>query len=88
MVSATSPLKEKSLNLRDLLDGYRGETTYGKLVLMGELRDYVRRTDWNVLVDEIRQVDNIDDLNVLIGVGMKGILWYETIKQKARCMPT
>jgi len=87
-VSATSPLKEKNLNLRDLLDGYRGETTYGKLVLMGELRDYVRRTETYALIDEIRMIDNEDDLNVMLGVGMKGILWYEVIKQKARCMPT
>jgi len=81
-------LKEKKVDLRSLLDGYREETSYGRLVVMSELRDYVRRTETFALIDEIRQVTDEQDLNVLIGVGMKGILWYEVIKQKARCMPT
>jgi len=81
-------VKKSSLNLKDLLDGFKGQTTYGKLVLMGELRDYVRRTDFYMLVDEIRGIVDEQDLNILIGVGMKGQLWYEVVRQKARCVET
>ena len=72
--------------LSELLQKYRGETTNGKLLLMGQLREYVRRQDPYILKDEISTVDDEQDLNVLVGVGMKGFLWYEVVKQKARCL--
>jgi hypothetical protein len=72
--------------LRELLDKYRGETTFGKMLLIGTIREYVRRQDPYIVKDEIGDVSDEQDLNVLVGVGMKGFLWYEVIKQKARCI--
>jgi hypothetical protein len=81
-----SPHKKPKRQLLELLDKYRGETWQGKLLLMSNLREYVRRQDPYILKDEISDVSDEQDLNVLVGVGMKGFLWYEVIKQKARCM--
>ena len=72
--------------LRELLDQYRGDTSLGRLTTMFQLREYVRRQDPYIMKDEISTVDDEQDLNVLIGVGMKGFLWYEVIKQKASCI--
>ena len=71
-------------SLADFLDRYRGETTNGKMVLMGQLREYVRRQDPWIVKDEVSMVTDEQDLNVLLGVGMKGFLYYEVIKQKAK----
>lgn len=81
-----SPRKRPKRQLFEFLMKYRGETTNGKMLLMGQLREYVRRQDPYIVKDEIGSVTDEQDLNVLVGVGMKGFLWYEVIKQKARCM--
>ena len=77
--------KKTKRMLSELLQKYRGETTEGKLLLICQLRDYVRRQDPYVVKDEISVIDDETDLNILVGVGLRGILWYEVVKQKARC---
>jgi hypothetical protein len=84
--TVSPPHKYPKTQLRELLDQYRGEAWHGKLLLMSQLRDYVRRQDPFIVRDEIRTIDNEQDLDVLAGVGMKGILYYEVIMQKARCI--
>jgi len=78
--------KKKKRQLRELLDKYRGETSMGRLVMMAELRAYCTRQDPYILRDEIRDITDEQDLNVLTGVGLRGFLWFEVAKQKARCM--
>ena len=56
------------------------------MLIMANLREYVRIQDPYIVQDEIRGIDNEQDLNVLIGVGMKGFLYYEVIKQKAKAV--
>jgi len=81
-------VSRKKRTLTDLLSLYRGESTTGKLVMMAQIREYIRVTDFYEVVDEIRQVDNEQDLNVLLGAGMRGQLWYEVVRQKWRCQET
>jgi len=78
------PSKRPKKSLRELLDKYRGEGWAGKIVLMANMREYVRRQDPFILQDEVRDVSDEQDLNVLLGVGMRGFLYYEVIKQKAK----
>jgi len=85
-VGAYVPPKKRKRQLQELLDKYKGETTMGKMVMMGTLREYVRRQDPFIVKDEIRDITDVDDLNILTGVGLKGFLWYELARQKARCM--
>jgi len=68
----------------ELLAKYRSESGLGRLVMMANLREYVRLQDPFVLQDEVRGISDEQDLNVLLGVGMKGFLYYEVIKQKAK----
>jgi hypothetical protein len=85
MTRMAYPYQKTKKMLREMLDQYRGETTEGKLVLIARLREYVRRQDPYVVKDEISVIDDETDLNILVGVGLRGILWYEVVKQKARC---
>jgi len=82
------PVSRRKQTLPDLLSLYRGESTTGKLVMMSRIREYIRSTDFYQVLDEIRQVDNEQDLNVLLGAGMRGQLWYEVVRQKGRCQET
>jgi len=78
--------KKPKPQLQKLLDEFRGETAIGKVMMIGRIREYIRRQDPYIVKDEIRNVTNEQDLNVLQGVGMRGFLWYEVQKQKARCI--
>jgi len=82
----TLPHRKPKKQLQDLIDKFKGETTMGKLMMMVTLREYTKRQDPYILRDEIRDITDEQDLNILQGVGMKGFLWYEVQKQKARCM--
>ena len=84
VASVSPPYKKVKRQLSELLEKYRGEGWAGRLMLMGRLREYVRRQDPFILQDEVRDVTDEQDLNVLLGVGMKGFLYYEVIKQKAK----
>jgi len=79
-----SPHKKPKPQLPKLLEQYRSESGIGKVLMMANIREYVRLQDPFVVQDEIRSVSDEQDLNVLLGVGMKGFLYYEVIKQKAK----
>lgn len=53
-------------------------------MVMEKLRRYVRDQDLLDTVDEIRRITDSEHLNILIGVGMRGALWYAVIAQKAK----
>ena len=76
--------KRPKKQMTELLTKYRSESGMGRLVMMANLREYVRLQDPFVLQDEVRGISDEQDLNVLLGVGMKGFLYYEVIRQKAK----
>lgn len=86
MRGGVPPMAKVKKQLRELLDQYFGATPSGKVILMARLRDYTRRQKFLILMDEIRDIDLEQELDVLLGVGMKGVLYFQVIKQKAKCV--
>lgn len=70
--------------MEDLLEEYKERHGVNRLVTMSKLRDYVTRNNVLDTVDEIKRITNEKDLDILIGVGLRGVLWYATIAQKAK----
>lgn len=70
--------------LQDLLDKYFAETGTGKVILMAHIRDYVKRQSIYTLLDEIDRIQHEQELDVLLGAGMKGVLYYKVIGKKAK----
>ena len=83
-MTAIPPHTKPKRELREFLDKFRNESGVGKVVIIANIREYVRLQDPYTVQDEIRDVSDEQDLNVLLGVGMKGFLYYEVIKQKAK----
>ena len=80
------PPKKIKRQLSELLEKFKNESGTGRLVMIVEIRNYVTHQDPYVLKDEIDTISDTYDLNILQGVGIKGFLWYEIQKQKARCI--
>jgi len=74
------------VRLKDILGAYREAQGVSKLVVMVRLRDYFSRQDQLVVCDEIRTITDEDDLDVLIGAGAPGNLYYAVLAQKAYLM--
>jgi hypothetical protein len=51
---------------------------------MLQIRTYSQQASTMSLLKEIEAVWDDTDLNVLIGAGMRGILYYKVLEQKAR----
>lgn len=75
-----------TLKLTDLLHEFDERTGLSRLIVMAKLRDYVAKTDYLVLIDEIHTITREDWLDVLIGVGMRGGQYYAVVGQKAKVM--
>lgn len=53
-------------------------------MIMSQLRTYVLKTPVAVIIEEIRKINDIKHLKVLIGVGMRGVLYHAVVAQLAR----
>jgi hypothetical protein len=51
---------------------------------MLQIRTYTQQASFPALLKEIEAVWDETDLNVLIGAGMRGVLYYKCLEQKAR----
>lgn len=51
---------------------------------MYQIRTYTQQASLDTLIKEITSVWDETDLNVLIGAGMRGVLYYKCLEQKAR----
>ena len=72
------------VKLKDLIYEYEESHGVARLVVMEKLRAYVTKTDVLTVIDEIRTITDPKRLNILIGVGMRGILWTAVIAHRAR----
>ena len=86
MTTGTPSHGSFTLKLKDLLYEWDERTGLSRLIVMAKLRDYVAKTDYLTLIDEIHTIDREDWLNVLIGVGMRGGQYYAVVGQKAKIM--
>ena len=56
----------------------------GRLVIGLQIRTYVQMQGTIPVLKEIEAVWDEKDLNILIGAGMSGVLYYKVLEQKAR----
>lgn len=70
--------------MRSLLDRYQSERGLTRLLVINQMRDYVRTHDHRSLLEEIYAVTDDRDIKVLIGVGMRGELYTAVVGQQAR----
>ena len=78
------PKDLEKVRLVDILTAYKAAQGVGKLIIMVKLRDYLNRQDQDVVIDEIGTIWEVDDLNILIGAGAPGRLYYAVLGQRAR----
>jgi len=71
-------------NLLTFLEDYQKRYGIGKLVVMNQLRQYVIDTPFPTVLEEVQHIFDVRDLKVLIGVGMRGALYYAVVAQMAR----
>jgi DNA polymerase III alpha subunit len=76
-----SRLREK--NLMELLNIYREGSGYDRLVKLSQIREIVFKTEPRTLLDFISNINDESHLNILLGCGLKGLVWQAVIKQKA-----
>ena len=80
----TPPNDLEKVRLVDILAAYQEAQGLGKLIIMVKLRDYLRRQDQDIVIDEIGTIWEVKDLNVVIGAGAPGRLYYAVLGQRAR----
>lgn len=79
----TPPSWVDKVRLIDLLTGYRDLDTISKMVLLVRIRRYLKDQEWDVTIDEVRTIHDIDDLKILIGAGAPGRVYYAVMAQMA-----
>lgn len=72
------------MTLQDLLNQHRAASGVSRLIIMYQIRTYTQQASVTSLLKEIESVWDETDLNVLIGAGMRGVLYYKVLEQKAR----
>jgi hypothetical protein len=77
----------ENLKLTDYLDQWHGQRGIDKIITLAAIRTYVSKKSVRVLIDEINAINTIEDLNVLIGAGMKGALHTAVMGRKAQLTP-
>lgn len=85
--ATTTPLPPSVKNLSDLLTllgDYQEKRGLGRLLIMSRLRTYVNTTDPRMVLEQIQRINNNKHLKVLVGVGMKGMLYHAVVAQLAR----
>ena len=78
------PATLENVRLVDLLNTCREATGITKLFAMRVLRDYMKNQDESIVVDEVGTITDVDDLNLLIGAGAPGRIYYVVLGQRAR----
>lgn len=80
------PSSSFKMKLDDLLYAYDQAQGLTRLIVMAQLRHYVQTIDLLTVMDEIKTITEPKHLDVLIGVGMRGALYYAVVSQKAKLM--
>lgn len=71
------------MNLKSLLKDVANARSTMRLVHMDRIREYVRVSKPTDLIKEIKDIHEPKELDILIGVGMKGILWSSVVSRRA-----
>lgn len=71
------------MKLSDLIDDFKRARGVSRYVHMQRIREYVKETDLLILLNEIKRIDTTEDLNILLGVGMRGAIWKAVVGRQA-----
>ena len=82
-VTATPLTRLRQKNLDDLLQNYREGSGYDRLVKLSQIRELIYKTEPRSLLNYISLTTESDYLDILLGCGLKGLIWEAVIKQKA-----
>lgn len=70
--------------LRELIDQEKAAESFGKLIVLYQIRTYIQQQSHQAILEEIAQVWEETDLKILLGAGMPGELYYAVMGQGAR----
>jgi hypothetical protein len=73
----------KKKRIKELVEDYYELGAVEKINRITQIRSYVSTQKWETVADEIRACQNTQELKVLLGAGMKGVLWSITVKKFA-----
>ncbi|NVM22643.1 MAG: hypothetical protein HWN68_12800 [Desulfobacterales bacterium] len=71
------------MKLQHLIDDFKRSRGVGRYVQMQRIREYVNNTDVFIVLEEIKRMDETKDLDILLGVGMRGVLWKAVVGRQA-----
>jgi len=71
------------MRLKDILPTVREAQGVGRLVAMQRLRYYLAAQNMLVVCDEVKTITDPKDLNLIIGAGAPGHIYYAVLAQKA-----
>lgn len=78
------PTVKKMPDLLTLLGDYQERRGVARLMVMTRLRAYVLKTPQPLVLEQIQRIHDVKHLKVLIGVGMRGVLYHAVVAQLAR----
>lgn len=70
--------------LSELLAEHQRSRGMGRLIVQAQIRQYVASSSVPNTLDEIGHIWEEESLNALIGAGMRGVLYYKVLEQKAK----
>jgi hypothetical protein len=73
----------KKKRLREFVEDYYELGPVEKIMRLTQIRTYVMSQKWETIADELRTLQNISEVKVCLGAGMKGILYMIAVKKLA-----
>jgi hypothetical protein len=73
----------KKKRLREFVENYYDLGSTEKILRLTQIRSYVLTQKWETIADELRALQNIEEVKVCLGAGMKGVLYMIAVKKLA-----
>lgn len=72
--------------IRRMLDGYENSSPYDKVIMLMQMRSLFNERTIQEGKDAIDICQNDVEFRILLGVGLKGVLWYYLIKRRGELL--
>jgi len=72
------------MDLRNHIQAFQEGQGVTRLIVMAQIRDYMARIGTEEALKEISTLTTDKQLNILVGVGLKGVLYHKVLAHKAR----
>lgn len=81
----TYPLaKDSKNNLHIIYHQFLNTRGVGRLVALSIARQYLVDNDVSKTLEEISKISDVRELDFLIGAGLRGVIYYAVVGQRAR----